>query len=225
MQQNNLDKKVSAYIGISMVNKFYSNKNLREILIWAKNNCDRFMILLGDEIQKYNFMAFGDVPEAEATKKAISMGDWKLKEINSLIKNIGLEKIEVIRWEQVKSNKEFLRIKTIIYNYFYKDSKFREDVLTKMRLSIPNKIEAIRKAKGNEAVITAESIACNYVLEEISCFLFISEFYNYSTRISKEKQLLIIEKVYNKEYLELWQNLKLKNIIQHIQIDIKQHGN
>jgi tRNA-dependent cyclodipeptide synthase len=85
------DARGRAFVGISLNNHTMgSEQALKQILEWTIHNVGAFDLLIGDYLNRFNYQAFDNDPEALAVEKAMRDGDEARKKLSPLISVPGL---------------------------------------------------------------------------------------------------------------------------------------
>jgi len=126
-------KKFNLYIGISLGNKWFTKENIKENILWClKHTKDKLAILIADTLHAINYEVRNKEKSTKAFKRAIKEGDKYekiVKEIISEIPQSKQDKIEILKWEDVKKdsyNKKFI---PFFFEEFSKNKEFREEII------------------------------------------------------------------------------------------------
>jgi tRNA-dependent cyclodipeptide synthase len=85
------NKEHNIYVGISVANQYFNKKNTEEYITWAATHSkEKPIILIADELQKYNYQALYGLSAIDATAKAQRVGE----DIHQMVKRI-LEKKKI----------------------------------------------------------------------------------------------------------------------------------
>jgi len=166
---NTLSKR--AFIGISICSHLFSKDNLSKICFWASNCFEEFLILIADEPQAYSFMSFKGENYSEALKKAKRIGEEKKTSILRVIDSLDIDNIRIIRWGTLEKSKLYNMVEKLIFNCYYKEKRFKQDVLYHVKQ---------RKILWSNGISNSEEFdyetASKYVLKEISAMVYLLEY-------------------------------------------------
>ena len=204
-------KKFNIYIGISLGNKWFTKRNIKEYILWAlKNTKNNVIILIADKLQTINYEVRGKYSYERALKKALREGDKMLlllKRIIRVLPKKQQEKIDIIRWEELEDLPEHKRAMKILNREFKKNKNFREYILKIVRKSIERKF--------NEEEITKLSYyVLNELPEMLKGFYYRGNYYNaypYPTRMSVAD---FVRKIQSKKlFPKLYNELKIRDTV------------
>lgn len=159
-----LSKKFNIYIGVSLGNRWFQNKqNLKEYIQWGLTHTkERLGIEIADTLHAINLQYKDGFSTEAARRKALKEGDKiieMLREILSELPKEDVKKIDIIRWDEITDNKEYKKEVSILNKFFNEYKAFKEE------------IKSIVKdfAKRSDRNWTDERIdnLCLYILNEL----------------------------------------------------------
>lgn len=153
-------KKFNIFIGISLGNKFFSKRNLKEYISWAlENTCKEVVILIADDLHAINYSVLNGLEEKEALEKVRKLGDEIERMLKKIILDIGNNKnVQILHWRDILS-KEYSEKVDVTYKEFKDNLEFREAVL-----SISNEFVEARNISLSEG---EEIRLAGYILNEL----------------------------------------------------------
>ncbi len=113
----------TARLQISVPRRPCFDGRVQALMEWATDNFETVTLCVHDTIQLYNFMADGASKE-EAYKIALENGNVFLKE-NTLPLNVF---IDVVRWDEITSNKQYNLVHQRVIDLYKKDSSFAKSI-------------------------------------------------------------------------------------------------
>ncbi|MFH0846094.1 MAG: tRNA-dependent cyclodipeptide synthase [Patescibacteria group bacterium] len=131
-------KNFNILIGISLGNKFFSEENIKEYILWAlENTKEKVLILIPDKIHAINYEVKNKWPKEKAMKKAIREGEKVIEKIKNILDEISpnKEKIEIIKWEDIETNNHLEKVK-VLKDEFLKNSQFKEKILSTVKENV-----------------------------------------------------------------------------------------
>ena len=211
-------KKFNIYVGISLGNKWFTKENIKNSLLWClKYTKDRAGLLIGDTLHAINYEVRNGMSPEKARSKALKKGDEMeeiLKEIINELPPKQKKKVDIIRWDDVKSlqfNKKFLQI---LYKEYETNSLLRKEIIkiVDFYLSKDRKFSKEQKLKLG-----------TYVIEEmpelLNGFNYNGIYYNCYTYPYDGLLNQMIEKIQNKKLLpKLHKKLDIKN---HVFVELR----
>ena len=210
-------KSVSAFMGISLGKPFYSKENIEKYLLWAEKHCKKFILILADEPEKWNYQAFKRLTELKSLSFARKVGEDYKRGFLRIINKHNLKDIEVKVWKELfDNNQEYEEILSIFKKHFLENNQFREDCIKTIRQNIGQKIE--EGLEGNKDRIVAD-ILSNYLLEELTATIwFIKN--GFPIEINPRKLVELNENIYSNKYKQLSKDLGFSNEWGYIQLTI-----
>jgi len=141
------------------------DEKFRHLALWAVENFDAVTLCLHDTIQRHNFIAFGDTPEAAYDKSLHHGNVW-------LEKNIFPSDVfmDVVRWDAIAQKEAFSSVHAKILKIYAEDEPFRdainEDIIT-----------FVTRCKGRGEVFDDKRLRCSQdlLLEEISGYVVLNQ--------------------------------------------------
>ena len=210
-------KSVSAFMGISLGKPFYSKENIENYFLWAEKHCKKFILILADEPEKWNYQAFKRLTELKSLSFARKVGEDYKRGFLRIINKHNLKDIEVKVWKELfNNNQEYEEILSIFKKHFLENNQFREDCIKTIRQNIGQKIE--EGLEGNKDRIVAD-ILSNYLLEELAATIwFIKN--GFPIEINPRKLVELNENIYSNKYKQLSKDLGFSNEWGYIQLTI-----
>lgn len=207
------NKKFNIFIGISVGVKPLNEKIAKEYISWALNHTEnKILILIADEIAKYNYQVFSSYNETKSLKRAYKDGEeHRLIFEKTIEKHFQKEKekIEIISWETIVSAK-YQESKKIITAFFEENKEFQEKINYFLKKYTERRSKDLSEEKLKKL--------SHYILSELPTILsgidHENTHYNllfYPTYIHSGLSELCVNIFQKKEYPELNTCLKLKN--------------
>lgn len=166
-------QKFNIFVGISVGVKPLNEKIAKEYLSWAlENTKDNVIILIADEIAKYNYMVFSSYNENKSLKRAYRDGTEHIKIFeDTILKHFSKEKsrIKIITWKDILS-KKYDKAKRIIDNFYEKNIDFQN----KINYFLKKYTERREKELSEERF----KILSQYILSELPTLLLGIDFKN-----------------------------------------------
>lgn len=161
------DKKLNYWIGISLGNRYFSKENIQKYTEWAVSNTkDSVLILIADWIYSINLEILDGRNKQSALRKAMSLGETKITEINEIVSAFTPEKInkiKIARWNDVKNSRSHRDRVKIIFEEFNKKTNFHNRVIEIIENHFKNSPKDLIQKD-------LEGLA-GYILNEIPVFL------------------------------------------------------
>lgn len=124
-------KSYNIFIGISVGVKPLDETIAKSYISWAlENSSQDVVILIADEIAKFNYIVFSNYNESKSLKRAYRDGNKHIKIFeNTILKYFqnSKDKINIIRWRDIITEEFYEDIK-IIQKYYEENRKFKERI-------------------------------------------------------------------------------------------------
>lgn len=210
-------KSVNAFMGVSLGKPFYSKENIEKYFLWAEKHCKKFILILADEPEKWNYQAFKRLSKSESLSFAQKVGEDYKRGFLRIINKHNLKNIEIKVWKDLfEKNQEYEEILAIFKKHFSENNQFREDCIKTIRQNLGQKIG--EELEGDKEKIVAD-ILSNYLLEElVSTIWFIKN--GFPVEINPRELVELNESIYSKKYEQLSKDLGFSNKWGYIQLTI-----
>jgi tRNA-dependent cyclodipeptide synthase len=173
MPEQEIFAQKKCYIGISLTNPIFERCNLEALLRWANDKFEQCLVVLGDDLCRFNqTIRFGTEPE-EALQAAHRIGDVFIERTADLFAQFDPKKMQFVRWSENLRDDLYLSSKSAIDKLFSSDAEFKEMV----KVDALSFVDRLKKRSKDIAVDDSEAIdlCCEYLLEEIAVFNMLSE--------------------------------------------------
>jgi tRNA-dependent cyclodipeptide synthase len=124
-------RRFNIFIGISLGNKYFTPKHIRDYLLWAiENTKEKVAILIPDKIHAVNYEVKSGYSSERALAVARRKGDEVEKEVVKIIDELKIpgSKIQIVRWGGIE-NESHLNMLTIFQDAFRDDAAFRKIII------------------------------------------------------------------------------------------------
>ncbi len=211
-------KEYGAILGISVGSREFSKEKIKSYLEFCLDNFDKTLIIIVDEIKKYNWMALENIDEIKATQKAMFEGNEMFLAVKRVIKQLQQEKndvskLTIIRWtEATKLVKNYDEVVLLLRHIFGTSTLFKKDVLKMTEKYLLTRF-AQKTSKEQKLVAT------NFILEELSLFLSLGN-------STKEKYCIdvypgkfpVMENIITKKYPDFANTIVDDSLYGHIEV-------
>ena len=173
MPEREVFSQKKCYIGISLANPIFKRGNLDALLRWASDKFEQCLVILGDDLCRFNqTIRFGSGPD-EALQAAHRIGDAFIEKTVDLFEQFDPEKMKLVRWDENLQGDIYRRSKAVLDRLFASDPEFKAMI----EVDAFSFVDRQKKRYTNLAVDDAEAIGlcCNYLMEEIAVFNTLSE--------------------------------------------------
>lgn len=164
-------KKYNIFIGVSMGIKPLNEELARKYIDWAlKNTKKKVVVLIADEIAKFNYRAFSKYSENKSYKRAMREGDSYFRFFERILSKYPKEKrdkIKILRWKDIFDDK----LKDM---YRVLDKEFRENA--GFRKKILGFVNDYSKRRGRKLDVKRLKYLSDYMLFELPTMISGIEF-------------------------------------------------
>ena len=126
-------RKFNIWIGISLGNKYFTKKNIKEYILWALENTKEYVaILIADKIHAINYEIRNHYTKQRALQVALRKGKEIKQSISKIIRQLPKEqqkKINILLWKNIENNKEYKSAKKSILQEFKTDPLFHKKIV------------------------------------------------------------------------------------------------
>ncbi len=206
------EKRFNIYLGVSLGNKWFTKDNIMEHLEFAlKYTREKVGVVIADKLHAINYQVRDRKSPERALKKALRIGDAKVKEIEEIIRVLPKEeqeKIDIIRWKDIENGEHYERFYKKIKEEFEKNGEFKNTIMKIVE-------GALIKEKGRIFSEKEKIMLCEYILAELSELLHGFKhkgiFYNvYLYPHASAFTKLIGDILSKKKFLEFYNKLPIK---------------
>jgi hypothetical protein len=193
--------------------EYLKNKGIDQFSRFGLEYFKDFSLFICDKLLHYNLMAFCEMAEEEALKKAEFVGKYS-REICSEIAGYISKEIKVYAWNDFNFEKELSACRYLANQ----NSIFKQQCLDLTRAGTRNRLDYIKKEFGKRKYQEVIATAGNYAVDDIASMLYFYE-QGYIT-LCKYELFPVIKDIHIGNYPEL-NGLCLEDKIGHIQIALK----
>ena len=211
-------KKFNCILGISVGSRDFSKEDITKYLEFCLKQFDKTLIIIVDDIKKYNWMSIDNISETEASKKAEYEGMEMTVAVKKVIKFLKQEKhdisrIQTYRWNEIKDMiPEYDKTVKILEEHMKKDVSFKNDAL----IMTDKYLDAKGKKELNPE---KKEIAIQFLIREMALFLLIgkSTKEHYCIDVYPGK-FPVMEKLLTGKYGDILEKLPKNILYGHIEI-------
>ncbi len=174
--QEILDKRSCGLIWMSAGNSYFSEQNIQDLILFAKNNFSTVIIVVPDLPAEHTYHALG-YSESESKRKARLNSNLLRNRARRIIKTIEQEKnpglLILVNWKRdVESHEAYKKAYKKVYKLYLKNSLFRSDARAATR--------SVLSQKGRILSNIEESIdeGVFYLLKELSFIIALPALFN-----------------------------------------------
>jgi len=158
-------KKFNIWIGVSLGNSYFTDKNIKEYIRWAiKNTREDVLVVVADKIRAINYEVLDGKSESRSLKLAKREGDKKMEELRNILDSLPDEVSDMVRlarWRDVNKSKYHNYRLEVIYEEFNKEGDFYDYICSIVKEARPDRTMDKERVDG----------LAEYVLREIPVFV------------------------------------------------------
>lgn len=137
-------KKFNIFVGISLGNKYFSDKeNIKEFILWAlENSITDIVVLIPDKIHTVNYEVRNGYSK-ERAERAIYRKSTETKkmvdEIVSALDEKKRERVAILTWKDIENDTDYQNRKNLLYREFENNPEFHKRIIETTKESVdPN---------------------------------------------------------------------------------------
>jgi tRNA-dependent cyclodipeptide synthase len=208
------------YLGISLGNKWFTKEHIKEYMLWAlEYSRGRVGVVVADSLQAINYQYRDNYSREAALKRALRYGDGFVSMIEEIISELPEkdgERIDVIRWADVKKDPNYNKTLTVFVSEFQQNKKFKNALVEIVR-------DFTKRLDREISEERAEKL-CYYLLDELpeltNGFNIKGTYYNCFLYPEDALLLQFIEKLQKKEiFPEFHEKTSIKNNV-FVQLEV-----
>lgn len=161
------------YMGVSLDNPVFGGRSLHALLLWAVENFDQCLVVVGDYLQRINERILNGLKDDAASRAAQDAGDLFMRRVDRLLRRFPARRIHLTRWKPYLQNHQYRKSRAVLDDLFASDSDFRASV-ERDAFAFTR-----RQTRRNRPLAVpledAIDLSCRYLLEEIAVFNILSE--------------------------------------------------
>jgi len=110
-------KKFNIFIGISLGNKYFSEENIKDYLLWAlENTKEKVAILIPDKIHSINYEIKSGYSKDRAEKLAFREGEKIREMVENILAKLSSKKralVDILKWENIQTSEHKFMVETL----------------------------------------------------------------------------------------------------------------
>ena len=161
------------YLGISLANPVFNKSNLNAMLLWASANFKQCLVVIGDDLCRFNQKILYGLSDDQCLKEARAGGDEFIENNSAVFNQFSAGAVKVTRWGEHITGDLYQMSSELLESIFIADPEFRS-LVESDAISF---VERQKKNNAEFAVTEDEAIelCCKYLLEEIAVFNVLSQ--------------------------------------------------
>jgi len=200
-------KTINAFMGVSLGRPFFSKENIEKYFLWASKYCKKFLLILADEPERWNYQVFKNIDKKQALYLALKTGKEYKQGFEKTINKYSLKDIKIKTWKELFSNdQQYERILDKLYKYFKRDRNFGEDI--------------IETTRNNLKLKNIDERLPNYLIEETAAIIWLTK-NDFPVEINHNSLAKINKNIYSNKYPKLTKELNLEEKWGYIQLDVE----
>ena len=193
------------YLGISLANPVFDEKNLNALLLWASEHFRKCLVVIGDDLCRFNQKILYGFGDDEAFNAARRLGDAFIENNSAVFKQFDQDVIQISRWGEHIESDMYCKSSERLESIFVSDPEFRSIIET-------DAVSFVKRQKkhNTEFAVTddkAIELCCKYLLEEIAVFSVLSQ-QGWSVELYPGSELNVLVEVAKGKFPDVPQGLK-----------------
>lgn len=199
-------KKYNGFLGVSILHKFFSKKNMKFYFEWCSKQFNEFFIILMDDPDKYNFQIFKNMTEKDSLEHARKISDQLKRGYEKVLRDLDISNIKILQFRDFNNDKKYKAILQAINDSNKSNKEFSKDLNHLMDIGIGGKIEELTFDK--KGIEEARRILINYIIEELASIIYLSE-NHHPIELDPTIEFITKKRIYEGDFPELYDKLKL----------------
>lgn len=202
-------KKYNGFMGISIRNRFFTKKNMRQYFMWGSKQFKEFVVFLMDDPDKYNFMVFKNLDEEAALSKAREISDDTKKAYSKILRGLNIKNVRILQFRDFNKEGEYVALSYLIKKYVNTDQIFFDSLYTIMENIVGKKFNDFSKKKqiSEEKSHELNKKLFQYIIEEAVSVIYFTE--KYLIEIDPTPEFLVKKLLYEGKFPDLYKQLHL----------------
>ena len=193
------------YLGISLANPVFDEKNLNALLLWASEHFRKCLVVIGDDLCRFNQKILYGFGDDEALNAARELGDVFIENNLAVFKQFDQDVVQISRWADHIECDMYSKSSEQLESIFVNEPEFRSMI----------EIDAVsfvkRQKKHNTEFVVGDdeaiNLCCQYLLEEIAVFSVLSQ-QGWRVELYPGSELNVLVEVAKGKYPDVPQGLK-----------------
>mgnify|MGYP001308294214 CR=1 FL=1 len=202
----NYPKKYNGFLGVSILHKFFSKKNMSFYFEWSSKQFKEFIVILMDDPDKYNFQIFKNMDEKTALIHARKISDQLKLGYERTLKSLNISNIKVVQFRDFITDEKYIRILDEVNSYRKINNEFNNNLNLLMDIGIGGKIKEL--PYNVERIEEIRKILINYIIEELASIIYLSE-NDYPIELDPTIEFITKKKIYEGDFEVLYTKLNL----------------
>ena len=173
MSENELLAHKNCYLGISLENPVFKGETLRALMLWAVSNFENCLMVIGDDLCRFNQKITNGYDDEQALQAAHAKGDDFLSQNELLFEELKDRNIRITRWNEHIHSNLYHETRGTLHNIFATNNDFKALIEKDAHSFVRRMLR--RNEKFSVDRDQAVSLCCDYLLEEIAVFSSLSE--------------------------------------------------
>ncbi|HEG43505.1 MAG TPA: tRNA-dependent cyclodipeptide synthase [Phycisphaerales bacterium] len=173
MSEDELFAQKKCYLGISIENPIFEGDSLKALLNWASERFEQCLVVVGDDLCRFNQRIVNGLAPDEALEAAHMQGDAFIAQAGGFIESISRGNVKLTRWNEHLQSDAYRQSRAAIDRLFATDAGFKA-AIEKDAVSFARR-QSQRVGKIAVEMDEAIELCCQYLLEEIAVFSALSE--------------------------------------------------
>ncbi|VEE49298.1 tRNA-dependent cyclodipeptide synthase [Pseudomonas fluorescens] len=128
-RRNSFEDEPKCFLGVSLENRNFTPNRFHSMVEWAARRFEKCSILIGDHIHRITLQSTRDMPEEDARREAVRLGDAFMEESRLIVDAYRhATDFQYITCSEIQASTECKDFYSSLRNYFLEHSGFRDSV-------------------------------------------------------------------------------------------------
>lgn len=197
-------KQHSGFMLISVDTPYYSRPVMTAYCQWAKENLDKFRLVVVDMPQAYNYSVRRGMQIEQARSRTEQIGEERKRGLRKIVRKLGADNFSVIGFTDLEQEADYQTTRGVLTRYLKSSTVFESDVL--------------EETGHHVKTMKRERESANFFLDEVAASLYLSEFGDYPIEVAHQPEFDVVRNIYKGKYRGLLEELGLQGNIGYIQV-------
>lgn len=166
-RRNSFEDEPKCFLGVSLENRNFTPNRFHSMVEWAARRFEKCSILIGDHIHRITLQSTRDMPEEDARREAVRLGDAFMEESRLIVDAYRhATDFQYITCSEIQASTECKDFYSSLRNYFLEHSGFRDSVEKFGRNYHRHNCEKLSEEQQRHRL----DFSSRYFLEEFSVF-------------------------------------------------------
>lgn len=205
-----MPKTMNGFLGVSILHRYFARDTMESFFRWGAATFRRFVILLMDDPDQFNFMVFRDLPAEAALAKARRVSDDRKRGYEKSLRKLGVDDIQILQFRDFVHDAEYQRVLGSVQAETERNPRFRESLEELVERWVGGKIRECARLNSWSADEMRRNVAIlfNYIVQEFAAIIYFTE-NGYPVEVDPTQEFRTKTELYGGHYPNLAKSLEI----------------